>query len=171
MSSQTSYDTHHWVVIDRGKLDICTSSSFGGIKTDTDRIALYILDSLFKDQLSFSFESPLPRLALSFEAHSHEHEGNHLGFPKSIALCDMMLNYTRGCKNVKLHLNAFVITLKCHVNQTGHHTPLNTSYIQSQSLCMTNQCQEVLSSIPALRSRSITDCDPFLYSCSPNHTS
>ena len=36
------YGTHHGVVINRAKFGVCTSSSFGGVKTD--RIGLYILD-------------------------------------------------------------------------------------------------------------------------------
>ena len=40
------YDTHHGVVTNRAKFDACTCSSFRGVKrnTQTDRIALYILD-------------------------------------------------------------------------------------------------------------------------------
>ena len=40
------HDAHHGVVINRAKFGACTYSSFRGVKTDTqtDRIALYILD-------------------------------------------------------------------------------------------------------------------------------
>ena len=46
VTSRTPYDTHHGVVINRVKLDACTSSNFGRVKTDgqTERIALYMLD-------------------------------------------------------------------------------------------------------------------------------
>ena len=42
-ASPTPFDTHHGVVINRAKFDACTSSSFRGVKTNTqtDKIALY----------------------------------------------------------------------------------------------------------------------------------
>ena len=43
---QYPYDTHHGGVINRAEFDVCTSSSFKGVKLDTqiDRIALYSID-------------------------------------------------------------------------------------------------------------------------------
>ena len=48
MTSLTPFDTHHEVVINRTKFDVCTNSSFRGVKTDTQtdkQHALYILDT------------------------------------------------------------------------------------------------------------------------------
>ena len=46
MMSRTLYDTHHRVVINRGKFDACNSSSFRGVKADRkthrQHCALYI---------------------------------------------------------------------------------------------------------------------------------
>ena len=50
MTSPILNDTHFEIVINRAKLDVCsTSSSFRGIKAyaRTDRIVLYILDEYF----------------------------------------------------------------------------------------------------------------------------
>ena len=46
MPSRIPYATHHGVVINRAKFDVCTHRSFRGVKTDrhTDGIALYVLD-------------------------------------------------------------------------------------------------------------------------------
>ena len=55
MTSKLPYDTQHGMVINRSKFDVSTSSSFGEVKTyihkyictvRTDRIALFILDSI-----------------------------------------------------------------------------------------------------------------------------
>ena len=44
---EDSYDTQHGVVINLGKFDACTSSSFRGVKAheQTDRIMLYSIDA------------------------------------------------------------------------------------------------------------------------------
>ena len=41
MTSRTPYNSHHEVVINRAKFDVCAPGSFGGV--ETDRSALYIL--------------------------------------------------------------------------------------------------------------------------------
>ena len=49
MTSRTLYDAHPEEIIDPAKFDVCTSSSFGGVKahvrsyTRTDRIVLCVL--------------------------------------------------------------------------------------------------------------------------------
>ena len=46
MASRIPYATHHGVVTNRAKFDVCIHRSFKGVKTDrhTDGIALYVLD-------------------------------------------------------------------------------------------------------------------------------
>ena len=34
MTSRTPYDTHRGVMINRGKIDACTTSTFRGVKAD-----------------------------------------------------------------------------------------------------------------------------------------
>ena len=53
MTSRTPFDTHHGVVINRAKFDAFTFSSFRVVKTDTqtDRIALYSIESILKGSI------------------------------------------------------------------------------------------------------------------------